>query len=227
MLPPQHVRVLIDRREIEKQQTGLEVLHRLAQHGELLFEHQPALRQILVPVDQACAVYGRILRNALRVERPNRRRHLAAVGCRSGERNLRSGRIEVDRRNVNLQDGMKLFCVDAKHATHGLDDRNQREPGADPAGPFVLLQNKHAVFGTEPRDGFKRIHRHGKVHRGLRVICAQRVRRSRDGQNHGAVLEAHFDDPSTSDVMSQFQRIIRKESKGTESSLQVRCAHAR
>jgi len=37
----------------------------LAQHGELLFEHQPALRQILVPVDQARAVYGRILGQCL------------------------------------------------------------------------------------------------------------------------------------------------------------------
>ena len=226
VLAPQHVRILIERGEIEEQQPGLKLVHGLPQQGKLIVRDERALRQIVVQVEVARAIDCGVFGDALRVVRTDRVRQLAAVRIRSGNGQRGSGGIQVHRRHVELQVRMILSRVNPKHAPHRLESGNERELGVDPRGPFVLVHDEQAVAQAEPRRRLPRVdvdsHRDGS----LGAVFAQRVRRTGNSQHHVTILWLHLHDLSAGDVVGELQRVVGVERECAERALQIGHAHA-
>ena len=64
VLPPQDMRVLIDRGKIEKQKTAGEAMQGFAKQALLIGEHQPAGGEKLIQIEDALAQCGGVLRDS-------------------------------------------------------------------------------------------------------------------------------------------------------------------
>src|ERR1039457_6956459 len=92
VLSPKHVRVLVNGREVEKQQTLPETIERVAQQFQLVVSHQRALLQELFDRQNTLAKGGGVFGDTLRIERSDVARNGAAVGKRKGDRQVRRPR---------------------------------------------------------------------------------------------------------------------------------------
>src|SRR5215831_17826692 len=142
MLCPQHMGVLIDRREVEEQKTAWEMMQGIAKQPLFVVENEAALTQKFWQCEDALPQRGSVLGDPERGVTPGLLRHSAAERRRRGNGKNRRDRVNIDGRDVQLKARVKLSDKNAEHAARRDQMRYQREIGSEPAGPFPLANDR-------------------------------------------------------------------------------------
>src|SRR6185437_7310689 len=103
---PEHVRVLVDGREIEKKQAAVEMPKRVAQKLPLIFKHKMSLRKELRQREDALSQRCCVFRDAESEETAGFVRDGLTVRRGRGKRQRRREGIDVDRSDIKLEKRM-------------------------------------------------------------------------------------------------------------------------
>ena len=169
---PQHVRIEVEAGKIKEEHAGAELGKLGIENPAMLRQHGAGLLQKFFVVENSGGAGLGIFGNSLGIELADFFRELARVTLRSGNRQRRISRINVDRRDVQLKPRVRLLEIKAADALDVADKRNQLKLYVDPVAPFAFAQYEFLILHRESCDRFQRIDGHGKrFKRGRRALA--------------------------------------------------------
>ncbi len=173
--PPEHVLHLVGRLEHRHEEIGVHGIQRIQHQRALTVEGVVQVLQEHFLVDLLLVQGPCVLGPAERLVEAQLPRQLRAVGGRAGDRDRRTARIEVDRREVDPHLGIRLHHVEAGdpvHRNHGRDVEFHRVPVAPLAlsyGPRPALERDLERVPAHPGE----LHGDGDVRNPTLVVPAR------------------------------------------------------
>src|ERR1700682_132169 len=123
----------------------------------LLFENKVCLFQVLIVVQQSAGEGLSVLRDSLGIEVSEVARKFPRIISGSGNGQSRMGRVDVNRRDVELELGSYLFQIEPTDPAGAFQAWDELERQRYPGAPFVLTQNELLALNGKSGDTLGRI----------------------------------------------------------------------
>lgn len=175
---PEHMARQIDAGEIVEEEARAEASQFMQEEVTLIFKHEMRLLEVLVVVEGAGGEGLGIFGDTLGVEGAHVADEFTRVVLRGGEGQRGIGRVDVDRRDVQLELRAGLLQVEAADAGNAFHAGNKSKSDADPRAPLAGCQNELLALDGETHYGLVGVPVDSERYGQLRVTPAKGIWRS-------------------------------------------------